>query len=336
MDRTRKSYTVMQQIRAKVSNWIVLLHFSSYWVFESWGRTGTTIGSKKLRTFASLLEALKIFRSVFESQTGNKFDGPTFQKQPNKFYQLDVNIQLPIEAPKVFDETNLSKPVYDLMEMLFDIKKVEKTMVDCDLDLTRMPLGQISAMQIKMAMTTLQQIEELIQRDAPADELLAASNTFYTLVPHTFGINRPPIIASNESVSAKSQMLENLLNVDIIQGFLDGENAESIHPLDLCYVKLNTTIVPIEKHTDTFQKLCEIVRNSSKMEVLEIFKVERESEIDHGDCHINFKFRNHQLLWHGSKLSNFANILANGLKIAPREGKWAMKKSSLACAIICQ
>lgn len=158
--------------------------------------------------------------------------------------------------------TKLDAPVYDLMQMLFDIKKVENTMYQCDLDLNQMPLGKISANQIKMAMLTLQNIEGLIQQNAHIAELRGASNKFYTLIPHAFGINRPPIIDSIEAVSAKSEMLENILKMETIYSFLEGENGEKMHPLDACYRKLNAEITPIAKDTHEFQLLCNIVRNS--------------------------------------------------------------------------
>lgn len=296
---------------------------SSYWVFQSWGRTGTVIGSKKLQAFASSHQALSNYCSLYVSKTANIFDSPTFQKQPNKFYHLDVDVELPVKTPKRFYKTNLSKPVYDLMQLLFDITKVENTMVGCDLNLREMPLGKISTRQMKMAMATLRQIETLIQRNGTSHELLAASNKFYTLIPHAVGINRPPIIDSIEGVTAKHEMLESLLNVDIIHDFLDAKNAETIHPFDLCYIKLNASIEPIEKHDPLFLQLCEVVRSTSesysKLQVLEIFEVKRVAEIDHDDCHINWKLRNHQLLWHGSRLLNFATILSNGLKVGPPE-----------------
>lgn len=51
-----------------------------------------------------------------------------------------------------------------------------------------------------------------------------------------------------------------------------------------------------------------------QIEVEEIFKVSRDGEEE------RFKeLHNRKLLWHGSRLTNFAGILSQGLRIAPKE-----------------
>lgn len=49
--------------------------------------------------------------------------------------------------------------------------------------------------------------------------------------------------------------------------------------------------------------------------MVDIFELEREGE----EKSYNDKIGNDQLLWHGSRLSNFVGILSNGLRIAPPE-----------------
>lgn len=132
-------------------------HFK-YWVFESWGRTGPWLLTINTYAYGKLNEALEKFNTVYENKAGNKFGLLTFEKQPNK---------------------------------------LESLMCSCDSDLQQMALGKISANQIKMAMGLLCAIgEELVQQKASTHESREASNEFYTLILHTFGVNRPPIIDS--------------------------------------------------------------------------------------------------------------------------------------------
>ena len=81
---------------------------------------------------------------------------------------------------------------------------------------------------------------------------------------------------------------------------------------------------PLDKDTDEYKLLEEYVRNthcathtSYTLEVDCIFKVAREGE------DVRFKpFRklhNHRLLWHGSRTTNYAGIISQGLRIAPPE-----------------
>lgn len=298
-----------------------IIHFR-WWVFESWGRIGTVIGSKQKFKFGTLNGAIERFHTVYKNKTSNSFGTKTFQKQPSKYYHLDVEVGMPKNAPDTFIATKLDGPVFDLMQMLFDITKMEEMMCGCDLDLKRMPLGKISAKQIDLAMTTLRSIAGLIQQNGPIHEIRDATNKFYTLIPHSFGVNRPPIIDSIRTVREKNEMLESLLNMGVIYGFLEGENGEKTHPLDACYRKLNATIVPIAKDSNEFQLFCDIVQNTHgpthkkyTLEVLEIFKVVRDGE----DKRFWQQLGNTMLLWHGSRLMNIVSILSNGLKIAPPE-----------------
>lgn len=296
-------------------------------MFESWGRISTVIGSKRLTNYGTLYEALKHFHSVYEEKTGHPFETLQFFKKPNKFYHLDIDFES-VKKSKTLIQTKLSEPVYQLMEMLFDIKQMENMMIGCDLDLKQMPLGKISKKQIHLAMTTLKEISCLIQQSGTFGQLRETSNRFYTLIPHAFGVERPPVIDSLEVINAKNEMLESLLNMELIYGFLNEESGEKLNPLDACYQKLKAEIIQVEKNGDMFKYLCSIVQNTHgvthsqyKLEVLDIFRVVREGEEDRFNA-FRSKYANQEsraLLWHGSRLTNFVSILTNGLKVAPPE-----------------
>ncbi|CAF4279143.1 unnamed protein product, partial [Rotaria sordida] len=53
------------------------------------------------------------------------------------------------------------------------------------------------------------------------------------------------------------------------------------------------------------------------LKLKELFKIIREGEDDRFQKWK--KLKNHQLLWHGSRITNFAGILSQGLCIAPPE-----------------
>lgn len=293
-------------------------------MFESWGRISTVIGSKSLNSFNTLAEALERFHSVYLDKTGNEFGKKTWSKRPNKFYHIEVETSMPKEVPNTFVDSKLDKRLYELMQMLFDLRQMEDMMCACDLDLKQMPLGKISKKQVETAMTTLKNIAKLIQQNGTPGQLRDASNKFYTLIPHSFSVKRPQVIDSIKLVNAKNEMLESLLSMETIYGFLEGENGSKINPLDACYEKLRTDIVPLDKTSAEFKLLVGVVKNTHgpthgkfSLEVLDIFKVVR-----YGEDERFREFRsmsNHRLLWHGSRLMNYVSILTNGLKVAPPE-----------------
>lgn len=127
-------------------------------------------------------------------------------------------------------------------------------------------------------------------------------------------------------IKQKIEMLDSLLEIEIAYTMLkaksDGDNA--VHPLDAHYAKLNTHIEVLDKDTDEFELLKQYVRNTHAathtqydLEILEVFKVKRNGEEKRYKPFR--KLHNRKLLWHGSRLTNFAGILSQGLRIAPPE-----------------
>lgn len=90
------------------------------------------------------------------------------------------------------------------------------------------------------------------------------------------------------------------------------------------FYKWRAYIEPVEKFSDTYKEIQNIVRNTHgathnlyTLEIMELFKVVREGEDNRFQAYDNLS--NHQLLWHGSRLTNYVSILSTGLKIAPPE-----------------
>lgn len=221
-------------------------------------------------------------------------------------------------------KSNLVAPVQDLIKMLFDVDMMKKAMLEFDLDTEKMPLGKLSSKQIRAAMNALKDISELIQKNEPSGKFLEASNRFYTMIPHDFGVQRAPIINTTEMVSAKTEMLESLLEMELAYGLLNEETDDEKNPLDAHYAQLKTDINPLDKKSSEFELLCNYVKNTHApthtnydLDVDEIFKVTRKGEERR---YKPFKkLHNRQLLWHGSRLTNYIGILSHGLKIAPPE-----------------
>lgn len=283
------------------------------------------IGKSLLTHYATAEEACKAFHAQYLKKTGNEFEKFAYRmKQPNKFYHLQIDFAPSMQLPKYYVETRLCQPLYQLMSLIFDTKHMKQMMLSCDVDLEQMPLGKIDSRQIYGAMRVLKTIAHIITNNGTLGSLMHASNEFYTLIPHGFSMKRPPIIDSIDMVKAKNEMLESLLNMRTIYGFLEGENGEKINPLDACYQKMKTEIKPIDRTAMEFMKISEVVRNTHgaphnqyTLEVVDVFKVKRQREDVRSRTYKQLE--NHQMLWHGSRVTNFVSILSKGLRIAPKE-----------------
>ena len=73
-------------------------------------------------------------------------------------------------------------------------------------DVKKMPLGKISKSQIAKGFEALEQIEDAIN-SGRTSQLAELSSLFYTLIPHSFGRQRPPTIADSDTLRKKMDML---------------------------------------------------------------------------------------------------------------------------------
>uniref|UniRef100_A0A673I3M8 Poly [ADP-ribose] polymerase n=1 Tax=Sinocyclocheilus rhinocerous TaxID=307959 RepID=A0A673I3M8_9TELE len=301
-----------------------------YWVFRSWGRVGTTIGGNKLDKFYDKNSAMDNFCSVYEEKTGNAWASSNFTKYPNKFYPLEIDYGQDEEAVKKLTasagtKSKLDKPIQDLIRLIFDVESMKKAMVEFEIDLQKMPLGKLSKRQIQSAYSLLSEVQQAIADSAAEALILDLSNRFYTLIPHDFGMKKPPLLNNMDYIQQKVQMLDNLLDIEVAYSLLRGgveDNKKD--PIDINYEKLKTKIEVVDKSSSEAQLIQQYVKNTHAathntytLDVEEIFKIDREGEYQ---CFHPFKeLHNRQLLWHGSRTTNYAGILSQGLRIAPPE-----------------
>ncbi|XP_044760388.1 poly [ADP-ribose] polymerase [Coccinella septempunctata] len=298
----------------------------SYWVFRSWGRTGTVIGSTKLESFPSLHMAKSEFCRLYEEKTGNMWeDRHDFVKVPGRMYPIDIDYgEEDMKNIDVSDApSTLEKGVADLMRMIFDMKQMKQTMLELELDTEKMPLGKLSKKQILSAYEVLSELQNYLDsKNVHEMKFIDGSNRFYTFIPHNFGIDNPPILKTPEMIKQKIEMLDSLVELEVAYSLLKSAGSDS--SLDQYYSKLNTEIKSIPKGNEEFEIIQEYVKNthaethqSYELEIVDIFDVKRQGEEKRFKPFK--KLHNRMLLWHGSRTTNFAGILSQGLRIAPPE-----------------
>jgi poly [ADP-ribose] polymerase len=61
----------------------------------------------------------------------------------------------------------------------------------------------------------------------------AISDSYYTIIPHSFGRQRPPIITTNEALQREVTLLESLGDMEIATTIMkDGQGDTGMHALD--------------------------------------------------------------------------------------------------------
>ena len=75
-----------------------------------------------------------------------------------------------------------------------------------------MPLGKLSRRQIESAYKILSEVQDAIKMPNESEEdkssmqmkFLDATNRFFTLIPHDFGMNKPPLLDNPDYVKVQS------------------------------------------------------------------------------------------------------------------------------------
>ncbi|XP_072459353.1 poly [ADP-ribose] polymerase 1 [Notamacropus eugenii] len=275
-------------------------------------------------------DAIDHFLKLYEEKTGNSWHSSNFTKYPKKFYPLEIDYGQDEEAVKKLTvsagtKSKLPKPVQNLIKMIFDVESMKKAMVEFEIDLQKMPLGKLSKRQIQNAYSILSEVQQVVSQGGSDSQILDLSNRFYTLIPHDFGMKKPPLLNNIDCVQAKVQMLDNLLDIEVAYSLLRGGSEDgSKDPIDVNYEKLKTDIKVVDQNSEEADIIRQYVKNTHAtthnaydLEIIDIFKIEREGE---SQCYKPFKqLHNRRLLWHGSRATNFAGILSQGLRIAPPE-----------------
>ncbi|KAE9552545.1 hypothetical protein FO519_004242 [Halicephalobus sp. NKZ332] len=305
-----------------------------YYLFRSWGRIGSTQGGHKTEYFDEDLEgAVHEFGKIFKDKTGNEWEERhEFKKHPGLMDLLEMELdgKDSLRDQKVDwrnSKSNLPKKIKKLLAMIFDVESINNTMKALDLDTEKMPLGKLSTAHIKKAYGVLQELDFIINDSRDKSRILDASNRFYTMIPHVVGSVELPLLDNVDIIREKTAVLDDLLEIEVAYKLLleeekDHAMGSQLDPIDAHYKKLNCGIEVLDKESKEFGILEEYAKKTHgpthgdyKLEIVDVFKVSREEEEE------RFKkdLGNVHLLWHGSRTSNYAGILSQGLKIAPPE-----------------
>ncbi|XP_028171791.1 LOW QUALITY PROTEIN: poly [ADP-ribose] polymerase 1-like [Ostrinia furnacalis] len=321
--KTKNSFYKLQILECNTEN---REQEKEYYLYRAWGRIGTD--QKETKYDSKPIDvALMEFKEIFKKKTKNLWDErKKFKKHPN-FYSV-VKTDHKTEKidgviPTQDEISSLPEPVQQLVLMIFDINTMKNVCLEYELDLEKMPLGKLSKDQIKSGYEVLSKLNEYVEQGGiNQTKVLAATNRFFTLIPHNCGSNNPPLLDNLELIKKKMEMLDNLLEIQVAYSLVHTkESSES--QIDVHYRRLNADIGPIDRASPEFEMIATYVANTHasthhmKLEIQHVFEVFRTAEDERYEKFKNL--HNRRLLWHGSRIFNYAGILSQGLRIAPSE-----------------
>lgn len=318
-----------------------------FYAWTRWGRVGET-GQSALVGPTDFSGALKAFQAKFKDKTKNNWEDRSKFKPVAGRYTLievdrsaDVSKAQEIEAKlkgidasaaklqtataKKFKPCSLHSAIEGFISLIFDHDMMKEAMASFDIDVKKMPLGQLSQAQVKKGFEVLEALGDAIKAGKRKD-IMEITSRFYTVIPHAFGRRTPPLIDSAELLQKKMDMLNVLTDIEIAVN-MDApvktvEEDLLPHPADDHYAKLEAKIEyvdPTSKEFDFIQKYIEATASSyNKPKLINAFRLDRKGEADRFKAHDEIEHR--KLLWHGTNVAVVAAICKTGLRIMPHSG----------------
>lgn len=305
---------------------------STFSLLTRYGRIGEN-GVVKEKVCNDLDEVVSAFKFQFSSKTGNKWENrDNFKSKEGKYFltkieKLDVPLEIEADSsstaltvlPKK-RESSLSSSVQKLIQLFTNVEMLQKSMVNMDIDVKKMPLGKIDKSQIESAKQLLLDLQKNLDKIGK-DVIEDTSSRYYTLIPYPCGRTRPPLIDSTEKISNILDLLEDLLNISVNISVIESSK-DSVNQLDKIYESMETTIVPVPKSSDTWNHIQKYISNTHgethhfRLNLLEVFEITRDTHRKKYRSEFQ-SLGNRELLIHGSRMCNWVSILKNGLLLDP-------------------
>ncbi|KAL0065642.1 hypothetical protein AAF712_007283 [Marasmius tenuissimus] len=328
-------------------------------LFTHWGRVGENGQSQVKGPFAPAA-AVAAFKAQFKQKAGVNWEdrvGMVAKKGKYTWLERDYDDEEANEGsskPKSskkegkakearpIPDSALSPEVQDFCRLIFDTGIINATLSSLNYDANKLPLGKLAKSTITKGFEALKSLSEVIDNNdatlvqrygtkAKACEEL--TNLYYSIIPHSFGRNRPIIINNSELLKNELDLVNTLTDMEIaselMQQIEEKEEQDPVNPLDAQFNSLDlTNMEALAPGGQEFKTIEEYVRDSQghthshiKGRVQHVFRVERGAETEAWKKGGFDKVEDGErmLLWHGSRSTNFAGILKQGLRIAPPE-----------------
>ncbi|CAD6341940.1 unnamed protein product [Miscanthus lutarioriparius] len=268
-----------------------------FMVYNRWGRVGAA-GKDKLLAFPKRGRAIYEFERKFQDKTSNLWSNrKNFKPYANKYTWLETDYgETEKETNKTekkgsmtdrIKETQLEIRTAQFISLICDISMMKHQMVEIGYNADKLPL---KAKQIynTEGYDVLKRISNVISM-ADKGQLEQLTGEFYTVIPHDFGFRKMSefIIDTSQKLKAKLEMVEALGEIEIATKLLEDDSSDQDDPLYARYKQLRCDFTPLEADSEEYSMFAST--------------------------------GNRMLLWHGSRLSNWAGILSQGLRIAPPE-----------------
>ncbi|KAJ0250128.1 hypothetical protein HA466_0143210 [Hirschfeldia incana] len=310
----------------------------TYMVYFRWGRVGVKGQSKLDGPFHTWDRAIDIFCNKFLDKTRNNWsDRKEFVPHPKLYTWIEMDYgkddndsavvnDIPKSSSEVKpEESKLDPQIAKFISLICNVSMMAQHMMEIGYNANKLPLGKLSKSTITKGYEVLKRISEVMGRFDRA-RLEELSGEFYTVIPHDFGFKKMSqfVIDTPQKLKQKIEMVEALGEIELATKLLSIDPGLMDDPLYYHYQQLNCGLTPVGADSEEFSMVANYMENTHAkthsgytVQIAQLFRASRAGEDDRFQQFSCSK--NRMLLWHGSRLTNWAGILSQGLRIAPPE-----------------
>lgn len=242
-----------------------------YATWTHWGRVGE-FGQSALFNNQTLEGAKKIFEKKFTDKSGLKWEDRHNPPKVGKYTFIEKNYMDDEDDQEEFDSkvvkpeskpvpaSKLSPELQSLMRLIFNPDHMVSSMASMRYDANKLPLGKLSKKTLSQGFAALKDLGEVVTnptlaqskyREPLRDVLEDLTSKYYTVIPHSFGRMRPPVIDSEAALKREIELIETLGDMEIANEIMkDAEylvdaDGIPINPLDSQFNSLNLEKVSV-------------------------------------------------------------------------------------------
>ncbi|KAK7688276.1 hypothetical protein QCA50_008646 [Cerrena zonata] len=324
-------------------------------LFTRWGRVGEN-GQKQTKGPWGPSTGVSQFKSQFKAKSGVEWSnrhGMVAAKGKYTFLERDYEEDEEEtkkaskgegEEPEKVPDSKLPAEIQALCKLIFSTRLMDAHLKSMQYDANKLPLGKLSKATIMNGFAALKELSEVL--DKPTGDVAkeyggfknavdTLTGRYYSIIPHIFSrASRPTPIDELGLLKRELDLVDALGDMEvasklIASSVLTDDDGQPINQLDAHFRSLRlSSMAPISRRSKSLRDSNDIPRTLmvaltaiTKVNIQNAYRVERQDETE---AWLKAGFDktadgDRLLLWHGSRTTNFAGILKQGLRIAPPE-----------------
>ncbi|KAK4048888.1 hypothetical protein OIV83_004444 [Microbotryomycetes sp. JL201] len=181
-----------------------------YYTWIRWGRIGEK-GRTALLEFESLPPAVAAFESKFEAKSGltwvNRSDTAVRGKYTRTAPANTSQVSRASDAnTSITSKCRLPDSLQQLLRFMLDENSMLATLSEFEYDSAKLPLGRLAMTTIAEGKRVLDELERSVLAKTRT-RVIDLTNQYFTLIPHSFARNRPPLLDSVERIDRELALL---------------------------------------------------------------------------------------------------------------------------------